>query len=379
MSTTTKRHIGKKYKILFIVIAVLILIRLILPSIVLHYANKTLANVPGYYGHVEDIDLSIYRGAYQLNNMYLNKLDSVTGKQTPFFKVETIDLSIEWRALFHGSIAGRLTFYTPSLLFTKNKTEIGQVKKDTNDFRKVLRSFMPLKVNRFDVNNGNIHYIDETSNPKVDIAMTHTHILAENLTNVVDKKKELPSSVVANADVYGGKLSFNMRLNGLAAHPTFDLNAELKNTNLVLLNDFLKAYGGFDVERGDFGLYTEFASKDGVYTGYVKPVIKDLKVLGPHDKHDNILQLAWEAIVGAAGVILRNQHKDQIATKVPISGDLKTSSANIPESIWELLRNAFIQALVPNIDNQISINSVGKAPEKKQSLFQKIFSKKDNK
>ena len=66
----------KKYIILISVVILLIIIRLILPYIVLHYANKTLANVNGYYGHIDDIDLSIYRGAYIINDIYLNKVDS---------------------------------------------------------------------------------------------------------------------------------------------------------------------------------------------------------------------------------------------------------------------------------------------------------------
>ena len=74
----------KATRTVLIVVAILIIIRLILPYVVLHYANKTLANVPGYYGHIEDIDLSLYRGAYQIDSIYLDKKDSATGKQTDF-------------------------------------------------------------------------------------------------------------------------------------------------------------------------------------------------------------------------------------------------------------------------------------------------------
>jgi hypothetical protein len=116
-----------------------------LPYVVLHFANKRLKKVKGYYGHVEDIDLSLYRGAYIINNIYLNKLDTVSNKQTEFFKSRDIDLSVEWGALLHGSIVGVLAFDAPELIFTKDKAEPGDVKKDTTDFRKLLKDFMPLK------------------------------------------------------------------------------------------------------------------------------------------------------------------------------------------------------------------------------------------
>src|SRR5476649_18275 len=115
----------KKYKILIGVVVFLIAIRLILPYAVLHYANKTLAEMDGYYGHTDDIDLSLYRGAYIIKNIYLNKVDSVSKAQTEFFKSRNIDLSIEWRALFHGSLVGKMFFDSPILIFTKDKTTLG--------------------------------------------------------------------------------------------------------------------------------------------------------------------------------------------------------------------------------------------------------------
>jgi hypothetical protein len=379
MNTKKKFHFSKATIIISVIIVVLFIFRLFLPSILLKYCNKTLANVPGYYGHIDDIDVSLYRGAYQIKSMYLNKIDSSSHRQTPFFMVADLDLSLQWKALFHGRIVGKLIFNSPKLIFTKDHTELSDVKKDTNSFQRVLKKFMPLKINRFEVNDGNIHYVDSGATPKVDISLQQIHVLAQNLTNVENSKVELPSTITATANVYGGTLSLNMQMDILAAKTKFDLKAEIKNVNLALLNDFLKAYGGFDVNKGSLGLYTEFAAKDGKYVGYVKPVIKDLKVLGPQDKNDNFLQKTWEVIVGAAAGILKNHKQQQIATKVPIQGEFGKSSTDVVDAIFELLRNAFIQALVPSIDNEISLNSVDAAEPEHKTLLQKIFGKKDKK
>jgi hypothetical protein len=363
-------------------VALLVVFRLLLPVIVLHFANKSLANVKGYYGHIEDIDMSLYRGAYQVKNMYLNKRDSNTGKQTDFFKVAEIDLSVEWKALLHGSLAGQLLVDKPSLIFTKDKTELGDIKKDTNDFRKIVKNLMPLKINRFEINEGSLHYIDKSSKPPVDLSMKQIHVLATNLNNSFDSSKQLPSTVYARATAYDGTVTMNMKLDALARSPTFDLNAEIKNVNLVKLNDFMKAYGNFDVNKGNFGLFAELAAKENKFKGYVKPVIKDLDVVGKEDKKDNFFHKLWESAVGAVGVIFRNQKKDQIATKLPLEGSFNNPQTNTWEAVWEVLRNAFIQALVPSVDNQISLASVDKNVKvEKKSLLQRIFSpgKKDNK
>src|SRR5687768_15653105 len=107
------KKLSKKQKTLIIVssvIVLLVVIRLILPYVVLHYANKSLAEMKGYYGRIRDIDLALIRGAYRIDSIYINKLDSVTNKQTPFFGSKEVDLSVEWKALFHGSIVGELVF-----------------------------------------------------------------------------------------------------------------------------------------------------------------------------------------------------------------------------------------------------------------------------
>jgi hypothetical protein len=370
----------KKYKILIGITLLIIAFRIMLPYAVLFYANKTLANMNGYYGHIEDIDLALFRGAYRINSMFLNKVDSVTNKQTKFFKSENIDLSLEWSAIFKGAIVGELTFESPELIFTKDKTELADVKKDSTDFRKLLTAFMPVKVNRFEVNNGTIHYVDINSKPKLDLVLTKAHIIALNLTNLINNKVELPSTVNAEATLYEGSLILNMRLDALAANTKFDLNAELKDTKLILLNDFFLTYGNFDVSQGTFGLYTEMATKDGEFKGYVKPIIKNLKVLGPEDRNDTFLHKIWESIVGAAGVIFRNQIENQIATKITITGTLKNPKTKTLEAIWEVLRNAFIQALMPSVDNEINISSVNqKKPGDKKNIMQKIFSKDEEK
>ena len=373
------RPIKKKYIIIGSIILLLIILRLLLPYIVLRYANNTLANMNGYYGHVQDIDIALYRGAYQLNNIYINKLDSATRKQTEFFKAQTIDLSVEWRALFEGSLVGELELLSPKLVFTKDKAEIGQVAKDTNDFRKVLKDFMPLKVNRFEVHNGSIHYVDSTSAPKVDISLKNTYILARNLKNTSDKKEKLPSSVVARANAYGGNLSLNMKLDGLAKEPTFDLTAQMTSANLVDLNDFFKAYGKFDVSKGSLALYSEFAADNGNFKGYVKPIVKELQVKGTEDKHDPFLQKAKETVIDAAAHVLKNPKKKQVATKVNVEGSFHDSHTDIMGAVWEVLKNAFIEALLPSVDNEIDISSASEVPQdEKKGFFKRLFGGKDD-
>ena len=368
----------KSLKITLIVVVVLICVRISLPYVILYFANKNLASMPGYYGHIEDIDLALIRGAYRIDSIFINKQDTITKKQTKFFSASAIDLSIEWRALLHRSIVGEVVFDRPNLRFTREKVEPKDVEKDSSDLKELKKDFMPLQVNRFEILNGNVRYLDGTSNPKVDILMTNIHVVATNLRNSYDSSKLLPAKVIARANVYEGEFTFNMNINPLAKQPTFDLNAELKDTNLVLLNDFFKAYAKIDVNKGKFGMYTEVAAKDASFKGYVKPIIKDLDVLGHEDRNDNIFRKMWEGLVGFVGQVFKNQTKDQVATKIPFEGRLDNPETNIWITITNVLQNAFIQAIQPSIDSEINIASVGTPKPEKKTFFEKLFGSKDS-
>jgi hypothetical protein len=379
MANTNKPRRRKWPVVLLSIVVLLIIIRLILPYFVLNYLNKTLAGLKEYRGHIRDIDLAFIRGAYKINDIELLKKDTATGKtdSIPFFRSPEIDLSVEWKSLLKGSVVAEIIVEKPVLNFVKGKHKKESVKADTSDFQDVIKKMMPLKINHFNINDGEIHYIDKYSRPAIDIKMDNIQVAADNLSNVNDSNQVLPAALVAEADVYDGHFDMNVKFNPLEKKPTFDLNAKLTAVNMVKLNEFFRAYGNFDVKKGDFGLYTEFAAKDGSFNGYVKPLLRDVEVVQWNEKEGNIGQILWETVVGAVAEIIKNHPKDQVATKLPIKGRFDDPNAGLWTAINYVLRNAFVFALKPTIDNTINIGKVEEEPEKK-TLLQKVFGKKHN-
>src|ERR1700755_118224 len=109
----TRKH--KRQRVWLIVLGsllvVLIALRIALPYILLRFVNKELQTIPGYTGHVDDIDVHLIRGAYTLKTIKLDK----TGGQipVPFFAAETFDLSVEWSAIFQGRLVGKIIVAHP--------------------------------------------------------------------------------------------------------------------------------------------------------------------------------------------------------------------------------------------------------------------------
>jgi hypothetical protein len=374
-----KRKKRRWLKIVLIVVAVLIIIRLILPYVLLKYINHTLTTLKEYTGHVEDIDLAIIRGAYQVNGINIMKKDTVTGKpdSIPFFASPNVDLSVEWNALFKGKLVGEIYVRDPVVNFVKGMAKDKEAKRDTSDFRTLIRKMMPLSINHFEVNNGQVRYIDKGSKPAVDIAITNLEIKADNLTNVNDSNKVLPAALAATGSAYDGSLDLKVKFNALEKQPTFDLNASVKGVNMVKLNDFFKAYGKFDVNKGTFGLYTEMAARDGRFNGYVKPIIKDLDVVEFTKEEGNFFQILWESVVGATAEVFQNQKHEQLGTKVPLHGSFNNAQSSIWTAINYVLRNAFVAALRPSVDDSIDLGDAQNAGEEKKTFLQKVFGKKD--
>ncbi len=363
----TKKHRRRKviYIVLGSLIVLLIAVRIALPYVLLRYVNIEFQTIPGYTGHVNDLDVHLIRGAYTLKVI---RLDRSGGKvPVPFFSAEVIDLSVEWSALFHGRIVGKITVEHPVLNFAKGPTrETSQTEIPTKPWTQVVSNLMPLKLNRFEIVTGEIHYRDFYSNPKVDIFATEIHIVAENLSNAKHQKEELPSTVDATCDgIYGGHAWLHMKLNALAGNPTFEVKSELTKMDITKLNDFLTAYGKFTVRQGTIGIYTEAAAKQNKIVGYTKPIIKDLRVVDWKEDKTKPLKLAWEALIGAVNWVVKNKGKDQLATRVEFSGDLKDPNVDIWYIIGQVLRNGFIQALYPALENSVNIGDVDQVKDSK--------------
>lgn len=360
---------------LFWAFAIVLAMRVALPYVLLHVANKRLASLPAYRGRIVDLDLHLLRGAYQLEGFHLNKMDSTTAEETPFIAADLIDLSVEWKALLHGALVAELDVDRAMLRFTKDKTEPGQVQQDTASLGDLLHDFMPLRIDRLNFTNSRLEYLDEGSTPPVDLAITDLFLTATNLTSVVQKNELLPARIVAYGGLYGGRLRLSMGLDALARQACFDSDLTLEGMDLARINDFFVAYAGFDVNKGSLDVYSELVTRENAFKGYVKPIIKDLDVLGREDRKDKLFQKVKEALVAAAGSVLKNPKEQQVASKIPLEGRLDDPAVRSWDSIIMALRNAFIEALQPSIDGEIDLGALRNGTDDGRGFFKRLFGK----
>lgn len=351
---------------ILVLVCLLIAGRLVLPFAIKDYVNRQLGHAGDYSGRVGDITVHLWRGAYRIHGVQIFKKTHEI--KEPFFSARALDLSIEWKELFHGSVVGSVVMEQPRVNFVSGPTEqTSQTGKNTG-WDEILKSLFPFKLNRLEIKTGEVHFANHYSKPPVDIYLSQLGVVATNLTNARDLKNELPSGIVGHAKTLGnGRLDLDLRLNLLAARPTYEMTCQLTNVDMTSLNEFLRAYGKFDVARGNFSLYGSVASKDGNYEGYFKTIIENLSVFNwEKDKHKDVFGVVWEGIVSLIGTVFRNHSHDTVATKIPISGTYGKNEVGIWSAAMNLLRNAFIEALVPKVDEKVTVRDAEKKAQKSE-------------
>ena len=340
----------KRYVIPVVILILVIAFRLYLPTLVKNYVNKVLAEIPGYYGQVDDIEIALLRGAYVVNGMYLKK--GTATSNVPFLNFPKSDISIEWKSLFHGKIVSEIIMDSPELVYVFEDQKEQEGDADVEDWTKALTDLVPIDINHFEVHNGKLAFVELSADPNVDLQITSLQLTADNLRNVVDRELILPSPIEATGVSIGdGKVSLEGNMNIMKKIPDMDLSFSLENADVTAFNDFTRHYAKLDFDKGTLSIFSELAIANGHLVGYIKPLLTDSELIG---EGDGFLDVLWEGFVGFFKFVLKNQGTDTLATKVPVEGDLNNLDAGLGTTIFNIFKNGWISAFKEKVDEDIN-------------------------
>ncbi|QHW00795.1 DUF748 domain-containing protein [Spirosoma endbachense] len=349
-------------KILLALVVLLIIARLLLPYFVLRYVNKTLADMGGYTGHVEDIDIQLIRGAYQIDDLRVRKING--NIKEPFIFIPKTDLSVEWKSLFRGRLVSEVECYNPELNFAFSDNEASNQTGAEVDWTAFLKKLLPISINRFAIIDGTINLASLITQPRADLSLKKFQGEIRNIRNVEDKDKKLPSPVVASGDVpgYGGSMAFSANMNLLKVVPDFDYNLRFSDLQLVKINPLAREYANLDFEQGTMSVYSEMAMLDSKLNGYLKPLTKGMKIFKLNEHEGRSAGKFFTELVAQAGIaVLKNQKHDQVATRIPLNGTIEEIKTAIWPTIFGVLRNAYIEAFKGEFDNNITLQDAVKS------------------
>ncbi|MFW0754430.1 DUF748 domain-containing protein [Pseudomonas sp. H11T01] len=337
------------------IVVLLVALDIALPYLVRDYLNDKLADMGDYRGQVTDVDVALWRGAYRINGLKIVKVDGKV--PVPFVNAPLIDLSVSWHSLWYNhAVVAKVLFVKPELNFVDGgaNKQASQTGQGTN-WRAQLSKLVPITLNEVRINNGRIAFHNFNSKPPVNMDATQVNASVYNLTNVVDVKGKRDARFEGKALLLGhAPLETTATFDPLSNFEDFEFRLRAKDIELRRMNDFASAYGKFDFNAGSGDVVIEAQAKKGQLTGYIKPLLRNVEVFNwqqdVENKNKSIFRSVWEALVGTSETVLKNQRKNQFATRVELSGSVHQRDTSAFQAFLQILRNGFIQAFNANYE-----------------------------
>jgi hypothetical protein len=241
--------------------------------------------------------------------------------------------------------------------YLHQETQTSPTEKVTKEAGKVARETandptLELKVERFTAD-GRIGYVNQAAKPPYNVFFDAAKIQLENLSNHF--KDGAARARIAGRFMGSGPTQIQATFRPESKGPDLDMTVSIENTDMRRMNDLLRAYGNFDVVAGNFSMYSEIKIQQGKIDGYVKPLFSDMKVYDRRqDAEKSLFRQVYEGLVGGISGLLQNRPRSEVATKVPISGDVEAPETGTWETIVRLIQNAFFKAILPGFEKEVS-------------------------
>jgi hypothetical protein len=199
--------------------------------------------------------------------------------------------------------------------------------------------------------NGSLGFVNLARSPHYRVFWDPCEIQIVNFTNRSQSGKMIGRAT--GRFLGSGKTVMEIAARPNKKGPDFDLRMAIEDTDMKSMNDLFRSYGNFDVAGGRFSFFSEISVRSGQISGYVKPLFQDADIYDSRqDQEKNIFRKLYEGIIGGLSVLFRNTPRKEVATQIPIAGQLSNPQTSTWETIIGLVQNAFFKAILPGFERE---------------------------
>ncbi len=350
----------KKSKIpvwIWISVAVVFMVRLLLPYVALIGINWALANkLKTYDGHVNDLDLSLYRGAYQLQGLELKKKNSLA---PPLLYVVQIDLSLAWRTLLQGNVTGDVELLESQVrIIDSDEKKKKQFGNDEPGWKEALSVIFPITIESLTVKNSAVFFSNSKLTKSKPVQIGKINLTARHLRSRPEGNDDALSPFEGSAILQDhAKIKFDGKLDALAKELRFDLNASLINFRPKDINPILLTYLPLNLTKGELSIYAEVATSEKDMVGYAKVFLKNIDVIAAQQDLKSGKHLFLELGSAFANWILKNSKDQTVAAQIPFTRQNGKFDIDTSETFWSAIKNKRDE-LERGFDNSISLKNL---------------------
>jgi hypothetical protein len=343
-------------------VAVLIVIlTFALPPLILSNLNRYLAHFsPGYWAHIDSLELHPWRAAYQFGGLTLKaKKDGFV-----IVKVENIDVSLAWREILKLKVrtdirADGVEMFVDKHIYDLAKTggrdDAENFSGSKKDALKAKNKLFPVDVTRLSVHRSSFAFADKMGLP-LDDQLRLTEIDA-TITRLLPESANQASRIWASG-LFMGSAKIKVAATAyLKAQPMeWDADIELRAFDLTKSNGFLQRVGPLSFNSGRLDFFAELKSENGAIEGYAKPFLSRVDIVGNKKDFLGVKHFFVEVFAALADVIFESSKSETVSTKIPITqkpgGAIEMDRG---KALAGLFRHAFQKEYTPKIEDSITL------------------------
>ncbi|MDP1831242.1 MAG: DUF748 domain-containing protein [Geothrix sp.] len=203
-----------------------------------------------------------------------------------------------------------------------------------------------LKVDSLKLTHSQLGFVNAGVSPSYRLFMADMNLTLKNLSNQADQGT---SEFQAHGTFMGsGTTVISGEFRSTATPADATVRLKLDDARLVDLNGMLRTHADVDVADGLFSVYTEMTVRNNRIEGYIKPLIKNLKIYDRQkDQEKPFGKRVKMHVLQFFANLFKNHDSKAVATVVRISG----STHDPQTSEWEILRkligNGLSRAILP--------------------------------
>jgi len=303
---------------------------------------------PAFRGDVElaDIELDYFKPITNRYNLWVDKgVLSATGHAEYAQETKTVALS---RAAIDGIHVDYVHTAPTAGAERETRAQAATAAKQASNAPDLVVRISELRLTK-----STVGFVNKATTPSYRVFLADTDGTLTNLSN-----QQIEGSAVAKlkgAFMGTGTATADATFRADKAGPSFDIGVRIEEVDVTKLNDIFRAYGRFDTSAGHFHLYSELDAKDGVVTGYIKPLFNDLKIYDKRqDKSKPLVRKMYERVVSGVAKVLKNRPREEVATKAQVLGRIDNPKVGTVAAVVRLVQNALFKAILPGFDLEVS-------------------------
>jgi hypothetical protein len=338
-----------------ILVALIIILRLILDPLANHETRAALDKLDGFKGDFQRVHVTVFGPGYDITHLKLIAVPAGVDKEDvadnpPLIYVDRLHVGIDWRALLHFKLQASLRLTDPKFTIAPSKTPSSPNKK-APDLSDQLEKITALKVDRIEIVGGEVLFHERAGTHEQQLWLHHLELTAQNLAT----RPALAHGRAATVSAHGvlgrsGDLDLFVSADPFSSPLSFAGQLSEKGLRASELYEFIEPKTHLQAGKGTIDVFAEFVSKDGILSGGVKPVLKNIEVrpteAGVWDR-----MKAWLADKAVRVASDRVPGRDAVATTVPLKGKLTDPDIQLWPTVLGVVRNAFVQGLASGFEN----------------------------